>query len=101
MSRFIFREGGLQELGGKALALLRLEQAGLPVPPWFVISPPAFKASLTREQVDALSSERVEHVKAELLSLTPSDEIHREVGDALRDLCGRRQPLRGAVVGRR
>ncbi len=45
MSRFVFREGGLQELGGKALSLLRLEQAGLPVPPWFVISPEAFKAS--------------------------------------------------------
>ena len=59
MTRFVFREGGLQELGGKALALLRLEQAGLPIPAWFVISPPAFKASLTREQVDALSSERV------------------------------------------
>ncbi|MGC1620987.1 MAG: PEP/pyruvate-binding domain-containing protein [Candidatus Acidiferrum sp.] len=100
MSRFVFREGGLQELGGKALALLRLEQAGLPVPPWFVISPPAFKASLTREQIDALSSERVERVKAELLSLRPSDEILREVADALRDLCcdGIRFAVRSSAV---
>ncbi len=44
---FVFRDGGLQELGGKALALLRLEQAGLPVPPWFAIAPSAFTASLT------------------------------------------------------
>ena len=100
MTRFVFREGGLQELGGKALALLRLEQAGLPIPAWFVISPPAFKASLTREQVDALSSERFERVKTELLSLTPSDEILREVGDALRDLCcdGSRFAVRSSAV---
>ncbi len=100
MTRFVFREGRLQELGGKALALLWLEQAGLPVPPWFVISPPAFKASLTREQVDALSSERVERVKTELLSLTPSDEILREVADALRDLScdGSRFAVRSSAV---
>jgi len=92
MSRFVFREGGLQELGGKALALLRLEQAGLPVPPWFVISPSAFTASLTAEQVQALRSEQIEHLKAELRSLKPSDEILREVEDALREFfcdCGR------------
>lgn len=100
MTRFVFREGGLQELGGKALALLRLEQAGLPIPAWFVISPPAFKASLTREQVDAVSSDRVERVKAELLSLKPSDEILREVADALRDLCcdGSRFAVRSSAV---
>lgn len=86
MSRFVFREGGLQELGGKALSLQRLERAGLPVPPWFVISPEAFKASLSREQLEALTSERPESVKSQLLSLKPSAEILREVEDALRDL---------------
>ena len=48
MSGFVFREGALEDLGGKALALLRLERAGLPVPPWFVLSPSAFRASLSR-----------------------------------------------------
>jgi rifampicin phosphotransferase len=100
MSRFVFREGGLRELGGKALALLRLEQAGLPIPPWFVVAPSAFTASLTREQIDALASERPERTKSELLSLKPSQEIVREVAEALRDLCcsGSRFAVRSSAV---
>ena len=100
MSRFVFREGGLQELGGKALALLRLDRAGLPVPAWFVISPEAFTASLTREQVEALTSGRPEQMKSELLSLQPSDEILREVENALRDFgCdGGRFAVRSSAV---
>jgi rifampicin phosphotransferase len=85
---FVFREGGLQELGGKALALLRLEQAGLPIPPWFVVPPSAFTASLTQEQAEALTSEQPDRVNSALLSLKPCDEIQRAVGDALRDLSG-------------
>lgn len=100
MSRFVLREGGLPELGGKALALLRLEAASLPVPPWFVIAPWAFKMSLTREQVEALASERPERVKSELISLKPSEEILQEVAHALRDLCsdGSRVAVRSSAV---
>src|SRR5271167_345338 len=65
---FVFRDGGLQELGGKALALLRLEQAGLPIPAWFAISPSAFTASLTKEQTEALASEQPERLNSALLS---------------------------------
>ncbi len=36
--------------GGKAKALARAERAGLPVPPWFVLSATAFDDSLTPEQ---------------------------------------------------
>lgn len=85
---FVCREGGLHELGGKALALLRLEQAGLPIPPWFAIPPSAFAAGLTREQVEALTSEQPERLNTALLSLKLSDEVQREVRDALRDLSG-------------
>ena len=100
MSRFVFREGGLQELGGKALALLRLERAGLSVPPWFVIAPSAFRASLSREQIEALTSERPERLNSELISLKPSEEILREVEDALRNLgCdGSRFAVRSSAV---
>jgi rifampicin phosphotransferase len=100
MSAFVVREGGLQELGGKALALLRLEQAGLPVPPWFVISPSAFTASLTKKQSDARASEQAERLNSNLLSLKPSDEIQREVNEALRDLCadGSRFAVRSSAV---
>ncbi len=88
---FVFHEGGLQDLGGKALALLQLEQAGLPVPPWFVIAPSAFTASLTiagltEKQAEALACGRAERLNSALLSLRPSAEIEREVNDALRDL---------------
>jgi len=88
---FVFREGGLQELGGKALALLRLEQAGLPVPPWFAISPSAFTASLstvglTKDQIERVTSEQPGRLNSALLLLKPSDEIQREVNDALRAL---------------
>jgi phosphohistidine swiveling domain-containing protein len=100
MSRFVFREGGLQELGGKALALLRLERAGLSVPPWFVIAPSAFRASLSREQIEALTSERPERLNSELISLKPSEEVLREVEEALRDLgCdGSRFAVRSSAV---
>jgi rifampicin phosphotransferase len=100
MSRFVFREGGLQELGGKALALLRLEGAGLPIPPWFVISPSAFRTSISREQIEALTSDRPERVNSELISLKPSDEILREVEEALRNLgCDRsRLAVRSSAV---
>jgi rifampicin phosphotransferase len=102
---FVFREGGLQELGGKALALLRLEQAGLPVPPWFAISPSAFSASLstvglTQDQVERVTSEQPERLNSALLSLKPSDEVQREVNDALRELSaeGVRFAVRSSAV---
>src|SRR5215467_7964261 len=99
MSRFVLREGGLDELGGKALALLRLQQAGLPVPPWFVIAPPAFTASLTPEQAEALGSEP-QSLGGGLLSLKPSEEIQHEVRTALGDLAadGRRFAVRSSAV---
>jgi pyruvate,water dikinase len=83
---FVLREGRLEELGGKALALFRLEQAGLPIPPWFVIPPSAFIASLTKEQIEALTSEQHERLNSALLALKPSDEIQQDVSIALRDL---------------
>ena len=102
---FVFQEGGLQELGGKALALLRLEQAGLPIPPWFVIAPSAFTASLTtvgltEKQAKALACEQPERLNSALLSLRPSVEIEREVKDALRDLSveGSRFAVRSSAV---
>src|SRR5271165_82294 len=102
---YIFRDGGLQELGGKALALLRLEQAGLPVPPWFAVAPSAFAASLaavsmTRKQVEALASSQFEELKSALLSLRPSVEIEREVDDALKGLSveGGRFAVRSSAV---
>jgi len=100
MSSFVNRDGGLPELGGKALALLRLGDANLPVPGWFVISPPAFTASLTTEQVEALASGQLCCPGSNLLTYKPADEIEREIGEALRGLSaeGERFAVRSSAV---
>ncbi len=102
---FVFRDGGLRELGGKALALLRLEQAGLPIPPWFAIAPSAFTASLitaglTEKQAETLAREQPERLNSALSSLRPSVEVECEVEDALRDLSveGSRFAVRSSAV---
>ena len=40
-----FDAGSIASIGGKARALAALANAGLPVPPWFVVLPSAFEAS--------------------------------------------------------
>ena len=52
------RSGGRSNLGGKAAALADLAGSGLPIPAWFVVSPTAFDASLTRDQRAALDNAR-------------------------------------------
>ena len=85
MSRFVNRDGGLQELGGKALALLRMADANLPVPVWFAISPTAFAASLTTEQFEMFASGQLSGSNSNLLTLKPTEEIEREIHHALRE----------------
>jgi rifampicin phosphotransferase len=46
----------IARFGGKAAALARLAGSGLPIPPWFVIAPSAFDASLTPAQHEALAA---------------------------------------------
>src|SRR5262249_58940666 len=61
--------------GGKAKALARAERAGLPVPPWFVLSATAFEDSLTPEQRAALAETIDPDVLARVLdrvSLAPA-----------------------------
>ena len=100
MNGFVIRDGGLAELGGKALALLRMSDANLPVPAWFVISPTAFTASLTIEQSAALASGQPGFRDLNLLTLKPADEIEREIDDALRELSseGGRFAVRSSAV---
>lgn len=100
MSRFINRDGGLQELGGKALALLCMADADLPVPAWFAISPSAFTASLTTEQFEALASGQLHAPNSNLLTFKPTEEIEREIHDALRELSaeGGRFAVRSSAI---
>jgi rifampicin phosphotransferase len=100
MSSFVNRDGGLRELGGKALALLRLGDANLRVPAWFVISPSAFTASLTTEQLEALASGQLRCPSSNVLTFKPGDEIEREIDDALSELSaeGGRFAVRSSAV---
>jgi rifampicin phosphotransferase len=98
---FIFRQGGLQELGGKALALSRLERAGLPVPAWFAIAPSAFTASLSEEQSEALASGQMQRWQAALMSLMPSEDVEGGINEALRGFPGERNlfAVRSSAAG--
>ena len=57
--RYILRSlgpGDGRNLGGKARCLLRLRQAGFPVPDFFMLPPQAFRDSLTPAQRNAVDS---------------------------------------------
>ena len=74
--------------GGKARGLARMDQGGLPVPPWFVISASAFVESLTLDQraaidaaSDAASAQRV--LDGVALHVT----VRGAIDEAIRELC--------------
>jgi rifampicin phosphotransferase len=94
--------GATGDLGGKARALAELHQAGLPIPPWFALTPAAFYDSLTvsqRMQVEAgdvraaatllrgeirLDAEPLSALAAALAELSPAGEpvaVRSSAGD--------------------
>ncbi|MHB9025471.1 MAG: DUF3419 family protein [Armatimonadota bacterium] len=83
------------ELGGKAGALAALQRVGLPAPPWFVVSPAAFDASLTSAQRRTLAeSDGDPAVLQRLLdTLTLAPEAHAEISAALGTLCPDKAPV--------
>ncbi len=89
--RFVVRDGEADlngPLGGKARALASLRQAGLPIPPWFVVAPVAFHASLSPEQESALRSARdAAEIRAVVEQVRPSREVEAELREALAGLC--------------
>jgi len=67
-------------VGGKARALAELHQAELQVPPWFVILPEAFEASLTPEQNAALqSAPSGEAIRSIVDTVNVSDAVAQEI----------------------
>jgi rifampicin phosphotransferase len=84
--KFALHDGELTELGGKALALLRLEEAGLPIPAWFAVPPSAFTASLDGELAVAVSSADQRPISSALSSLQLSEEVRKDICDALNEL---------------
>src|SRR5437868_15022191 len=87
---YVFRgdEADLQApLGGKARALASLRQAGLPIPPWVVLGPDAFYASLTPDQRAALDGAGDgAAVRALVEQVQPSPEVEAELRRALAEL---------------
>ena len=80
--------------GGKARALALAEQAGLPVPPWFVVSSHAFDDSLTPDQRRALDEAR----DAASLARTVADvqiapAIIAAIEEAVRRLAPNAEPI--------
>ena len=78
------------ELGGKARALADLSSAGFPVPPWLVVTPGAFAASLTdtrRAALEAASDER--GFRAALEGLELALPVRRELEEALHELAAK------------
>ena len=80
---------GDHELGGKARALADLSGAGFPVPPWLVVTPGAFAASLTDSRRAALESAQDDvGFRAALEGLELALPVRRELEEALHGLGG-------------
>jgi phosphohistidine swiveling domain-containing protein len=76
-----------QLMGGKAAALAELSSHSLPIPPWFVISPEAFDASLSEAQRIDLHSAADPAILQQLVSsLRPTGEIARAIEQAAAEL---------------
>jgi phosphohistidine swiveling domain-containing protein len=74
-------------VGGKARALAELQQAELPIPPWFVVLPDAFTASLTSDQQTALrSAQDAETVRAIVASVSPSASVAAAIRQAAAEI---------------
>lgn len=88
-------------LGGKAAALAHLVDADFSIPPWFVITPDAFEASVTRRRLRALEkSADSGAISAVLQALEPSKKVLGELEKALAQLApnGERLAVRSSAV---
>ncbi|MBI1920765.1 MAG: phosphoenolpyruvate synthase [Geobacter sp.] len=74
---------GRNRLGGKGAALAEMSGAGLPVPPWFVVTPEAFHASLADDDRGALAAGDMGEIRSLLDRIRPCDEVMQEVTAAL------------------
>jgi pyruvate,water dikinase len=91
---YIIRAGETEErqqLGGKAAALSALHMTGLPIPPWFVVSPTAFTTSLSKTQCDAFKDACARSdsaaVEAILATVQLNAEVSEELVQAVASLC--------------
>lgn len=74
-------------VGSKAATLAELQQAGLPVPPWFALTALALTNSLTDDQRLALGRASTEEARTVLAQVTPSPAVRAALEQALDILC--------------
>ncbi len=72
-------------LGGKALGLLKLTQAGLPVPEWFLVRRSAFDACLKHSGIGTRDPSIACGDRLDELEIAPA--VQRELEAALKTLC--------------
>jgi pyruvate,water dikinase len=86
-----------QQIGGKAVALASLQQAGFPVPDWFALDPTAFDTSLDTDDRGRLTAACETGDEAALATalagLAPSDMVCDELAQAIAVLSPDGQPL--------
>ena len=95
---FIFTSGRVQDLGGKAFALSRLDSVGFLIPEWFAVSPLAFERSLSPEQHAALQSGDECRLDAAIPGLEPAPDVADEILVALAKLPGAQFAVRSSAV---
>src|SRR5258708_15573419 len=92
-----------REAGGKAAALAALSNANLLIPPWFVVTPAAFAASLSAEQraaFEAACSRADSATIEEILNRVQLDaRVREELAQAVTALCsgGERVAVRSSA----
>ncbi len=85
---------GRHLLGGKAHALAELDDVNLPIPPWFVVTPDAFKLCLTAPQYNDLCvAENLEQIQVALKPLVWGDDLLVELSAVLQQLCPADEPV--------
>jgi phosphohistidine swiveling domain-containing protein len=88
-------------VGGKARALAELQLAVLPIPPWFVVLPSAFFASLAPEQESALrTAQEAEAVRAVVASVSLSPLVEKAIQEVVDKIAqGKELAVRSSALG--
>lgn len=88
-------------VGGKARSLAALQQADLPIPPWFVVLPSAFSISLTPQQELSLQAARdAEDIRAVVSGVVPSPVVVAAIREAISRVVNRLElAVRSSAIG--
>lgn len=82
------KEEDYKELGGKALALARLQEYALPIPEWFVIKNKGFYDCLTKRQRELLANRDYEKLCQEEEEFHFSQEIEKQLRQEIEKMEG-------------